>query len=213
MSKAVTRMFARGVVAVMVGTAVLGCSPQSGRQAAAPSPSTSVQPTANPSSMRARLELPMRLGNRSRFFHRPLLFALGDDLERLSRLVDDPRDEAGQVYNGESDADYAVLVSAVAGTVSDEEATLDEVFRFFPQVREIRAVDPGPLGGVARCGNGRNDQYYVTMCAWADRISLGTVTFLSSKKRLGPPGNEFIEIRSMLEIPIPGPDPRPVITG
>ncbi|MFG3707840.1 hypothetical protein ACGF7U_24330 [Micromonospora sp. NPDC047670] len=212
MSKAITRTFAWGVLAVMVGGAVSGCSPQSDRRAA-PSASASAQPSASPSSMRARLELPMRLGNRSRFFHRPFLFAVGDNLEQLSRLVDDPRDAAGQVYNGETDADYAVLVGAVAGTVRNEEATLDEVFRLFPRVREVRAVDPGPLGGVARCGNGRSDQYHITMCAWADRISVGTVTILSPKKRLGPPGNEFIEIRSMLEFPVPGPDPRSVKNG
>ncbi|MEV4492348.1 hypothetical protein AB0K04_19795 [Micromonospora coxensis] len=213
MGKAITGAFARAVLAVMVGGAVVGCSHQPGRPADAPSPPASVQPSASPSSMRARLELPMRLGDRSRFFHRPLLFAVGDDLEQLGRLVDDPRDRAGQVYNGETDADYAVLVSAVAGSVRDEEATLDEVFRLFPRVREVRAVDPGPLGGVARCGNGRSDQHYVTMCAWADRISIGTVTFLSPEKRLGPPGNEFVEIRSMVEFPIPGPDPRPVMRG
>jgi hypothetical protein len=217
MGKAITGTFAwrvaRGMMAVMVGGAVLGCSSQSGRQADAPSPSASVQPSASPSSMRARLEVPMRLGNRSRFFDRPLLFAVNDNLEQLSRLVDDLRDRAGQVYNGETDADHALLVGAVAGTVRDEEATLNEVFRLFPRVREVRAVDPGPLGGVARCGNGRNDQYYVTMCAWADRISVGTVTFLSPKKRPGSPGKEFVEIRSMLEFPTPGPDPRPVRTG
>ncbi|MEU1398360.1 hypothetical protein ABZ403_20175 [Micromonospora zamorensis] len=207
MSKAVTGTFARpavrGVLAVVVGGAVFGCSPQSGPNAAAPSPSASVQPSASPSGMRARLELPLRLGNRSRLFQRPLLLAVGDNVEQLGRLVDDPRDKAGQVYNGATDADYAVMVSAAAGTVRDAEATVDELFKLFPRVREVRAVDPGPLGGVARCGNGRNDQYYVTMCVWADQLSVGTVTFLSLKKRLGPPDDEFVEIRSELEFPIP----------
>ncbi|SDY41370.1 hypothetical protein SAMN05444365_102189 [Micromonospora pattaloongensis] len=208
MGKAITGPFtsgvARAVLAVMVGGAMFGCSPQSGRQAAAPSPSASVQPSASPSSVRARLEMPMRLGNRSQFSHRPLAFAVADTVEQLGRLVDDPRDQAGKFYNGQTDADYAVLVSAAAGTVRDEEATLNEVFRLFPRVREVRSVDPGPLGGVAGCGNGRNDQYYVTMCAWADRVSVGTVTFLSPKKRLGSPDDEFVEIRSLVESHIPG---------
>ncbi|NBE81808.1 hypothetical protein [Micromonospora rubida] len=163
-----------------------------------------MQPSASPSGMRARLELPMRLGNRSRFFHRPLLSPVIESAEQLGRLVDDRKEIAGQVYNGETDGDYAVLVSATAGTVRDEEATLDKVFRLFPRIREVRAVDPGPLGGIARCGNGRNAQYYVTMCAWADQISVGMVTFLSPERRLGLPDGEFVEIRSELEYPIPG---------
>ncbi|MFE9203847.1 hypothetical protein [Micromonospora sp. NPDC007230] len=154
----------------------------------------------------------MQLDNRSQLDDRPLSLVNVSNARQLGRLVEDLRDVAARGYNGETDADYAVLVNAVAGTVRDEEATLDKVFRLFPRVREIRAVDPGPLGGVARCGRGRDDQYYVTMCAWADQISVGTVTFLSFKERLGPPGNDFVEIRSELEFPIPGADPRPVIT-
>lgn len=200
----VPRASLRGVLSVMAVGAVLGCSPQSGQPAAAPSPSASTQPSASPSTMRARLETPMRLGNRSQFFSRPLMFATADNATQLGQLVEDQRDVAGRVYNGETDADYAVLVSAAAGTVRDEEATLDEIFGLFPRVRSIRAADPGPLGGMARCGSGRDDQYYVTMCAWADQISVGTVTFLSPEKRLGPPGTEFVEIRSELEFPIPG---------
>ncbi|WP_141910627.1 hypothetical protein [Micromonospora sp. A202] len=163
------------------------------------------QPSASPSNVRARLELPMRLGNRSQFLHRPLLLTVGDNVEQLGRLVDAPKDRAGQLYNGATDADYAVMVSAASGTVGDEAATLDELFSWFPRVGEVRAVDPGLLGGVARCGSGRNDQHYVTMCAWADRISVGMVTFLSPKKRLGLPDDEFVEIRSEVEFPVPGP--------
>ncbi|WP_157746043.1 hypothetical protein [Micromonospora purpureochromogenes] len=143
---------------MMAVGAVLGCTPQSGQPAAAPSPFASTQPATSPSTIRARLETPMRLGNRSGFFSRPLMFLTADNARQLGRLVEDQRDVVGRVYNGETDADYAVLVSAAAGTVRDEEATLDQVFRLFPRVRSIRAVDPGPLGGVARCGSGRDDQ-------------------------------------------------------
>ncbi|MEV6370101.1 hypothetical protein AB0L86_24755 [Micromonospora musae] len=146
----------------------------------------------------------MRLGNRSQLSNRPLIFKLAADAEQLGRLVEDKRDVALNVYNGETDADYAVLVSAAAGVVRDEEATLSRAFELFPRIGEIRAVPPGPLGGVASCGRGRDDEYHVTMCAWADRISVGTVTFLSPEERLGPPGDEFIAIRSQLEFPIPG---------
>ncbi|MER7441837.1 hypothetical protein [Micromonospora avicenniae] len=154
--------------------------------------------------MRARLQLPMRLGNRSQLSNRPLSFRVVADAEQLGRLVEDKQDVAAKVYNGETDADYAVLVSTAAGGLRDEEATLSRVFKSFPLVGEIRAVPPGSLGGVASCGRGREDPYYVTMCAWADQISVGTVTFLSPAERLGPPGDEFIEIRGELEVPIPG---------
>ncbi|MFI5837372.1 hypothetical protein ACIA5A_27220 [Micromonospora sp. NPDC051300] len=218
MSSAVGRRAARAVASVIACGAVLGCSSPPGRQSTEPAPSTSARPSgsasaqasASPSAPWARLELPMRLGTRSQFFYRPLLFAAGENTDQLARLVRQPRDSAAQVYNGETDADYAVMVSAVAGSVRDEDATLDGLFKLLPRLRDIRTVEPGPLGGEARCGAGRNGDYHVTMCAWADRASVGTVTFLSPKKRPNTRGKEFVEIRSLLEIPGSGPDPRPV---
>ncbi|TDB81979.1 hypothetical protein [Micromonospora sp. KC721] len=108
------------------------------------------------------------------------------------------------MYNGETDADHAVLVSAAAGTVRDEEATLTTLFGLYPSVGEVRAVDAGPLGGVAACGDGRDGRYHVTMCAWVDRISAGIVAFVSPKKRLVDRGKELVGIRSEVEFPIPG---------
>ncbi|WP_146603930.1 hypothetical protein [Micromonospora deserti] len=147
----------------------------------------------------------MQLGNRSRFVDGSLLRVTIRSSEGLARLVNGHHERAfGSVYNGETDADHAVLISAAAGTVRDEEATLNKIFGLYPLVGEVRAVDAGPLGGVAACGSARDGQYYVTMCAWVDRISAGTVTFLSPKKRLVDRSKEFVDIRSEVEFPIPG---------
>ncbi|TDB71516.1 hypothetical protein [Micromonospora sp. KC723] len=197
---------ARGIVVVVAVGAVAGCSASSGHRSVPSSSSASAQPSASALSMRARLELPMRLGNRSRFDDRSLTGVAMRNFSVLDRLVDDRRHEkaVAAVYNGETDADYAVLVSAAAGTVRDEEATLTTIFGLYPSVREVRAVEAGPLGGVAACGSARDGEYHVTMCAWVDQISAGIVTFLSPKKRLADRGKELADIRSEVEFPIPG---------
>jgi hypothetical protein len=41
----------------------------------------------------------------------------------------------------------------------------------------VQDVDPGPLGGVQRCGTGRLDGRTVAVCAWADHGSLGVGLF------------------------------------
>ncbi|MGB2567486.1 hypothetical protein ACPFP2_03380 [Micromonospora citrea] len=194
----------RIAVVVVVG-AVFGCSDSSGHRSELPSSSVSTQPSVSPSSMRARLELPMRLGNRSRFDDRSLTRVAIRNYSILDRLVDDRHEKAvAAVYNGETDADYAVLVSAAAGRIRDEEATLDAIFGLYPSMGEVRTVDAGPLGGVAACGSARDGQYHVTMCAWVDQISAGVVMFLSPKKRPVDRGKELVDIRSEVEFPIPG---------
>ncbi|TDC44078.1 hypothetical protein [Micromonospora sp. KC213] len=200
------RAAVRGVVVMVAVGAAVGCSASSGHRSEPPLSSASAQPSASASSMRARLELPMRLGSRSRFDDRTLTGVAIRNYSVLDRLVDDRRHEraVASVYNGETDADYAVLVSAAAGTVRDEEAALNTIFGLYPSVGEVRAVDAGPLGGVAACGDGRDGQYHVTMCAWVDRISAGIVAFVSPKKRLVDRGKELVGIRSEVEFPIPG---------
>jgi hypothetical protein len=45
------------------------------------------------------------------------------------------------------------------------------------RLTDIRKVDPGPLGGYARCGTGRRDGQAVAVCAWADHGSMAVALF------------------------------------
>ncbi|MEU8301346.1 hypothetical protein AB0C04_29170 [Micromonospora sp. NPDC048909] len=89
-----------------------------------------------------------------------------------------------------------------SGTVSNPDATLDGAFSGLTAITDIAPIEPGPLGGVTRCGTGQDKGVRVNVCAWADRHTVGMVTFIGFPKS-DDPLEMFGRIRSQLEHPTP----------
>ena len=100
------------------------------------------------------------------------------------------------------DDDRVVLLSGVSGTVTDPERTLDLVFTRLTAISGVTPVPPGPLGGSARCGDGRSRGVRVDVCAWADRHTLGMV-HLTHFPQTTHPEEIFRQIRAQTEHPVP----------
>ncbi|MGW0431691.1 hypothetical protein ACWDV4_03945 [Micromonospora sp. NPDC003197] len=125
----------------------------------------------------------------------------------LKKQVGEVTSAVGWAYGGDSAEAEMILISGVAGSVTDPTQTLDRLFASLPRLMDVRPVDPGPLGGEARCGRGETTSdagvVQVTSCSWADKNTVGSVTFLSP----GPSVNkrdrsgEFVAIRGQIEQP------------
>ncbi|MEU8110946.1 hypothetical protein [Micromonospora sp. NPDC048947] len=99
------------------------------------------------------------------------------------------------------DDQRVILVSAVSGTIADPTATVDRIFAGLPNVTNVEAVQPGPLGGMARCGIGQaRTGLRVDICVWGDQHTLGMVTFIGFAQA-DDPHAVFGQIRAELEHP------------
>lgn len=88
------------------------------------------------------------------------------------------------VYAATGEPRHMVTVNAAAGLSLHPPTTLDWIFygrnqpplhRPGVQADNITEVDPGPMGGVARCGTDTSEPT-TGVCVWADYGSVGAVT-------------------------------------
>ncbi len=93
------------------------------------------------------------------------------------------------------------MLIGVSGRVRSPDAELDQAFSEMSgagmTATNIHDVDPGSLGGEARCGEGSSQGVPVVVCAWADRGSVGMIAFFNRD----PTSSEemFREIRGVVE--------------
>jgi hypothetical protein len=65
------------------------------------------------------------------------------------------------------------------------------------KVTDVKAVEPGPLGGVAKCGDAVVGEVPAGVCLWADRDTLGLIfVYFKSGDQAGA---KFVKIRSEIE--------------
>ncbi|MFG1991832.1 hypothetical protein ACGFJ7_17835 [Actinoplanes sp. NPDC048988] len=78
--------------------------------------------------------------------------------------------------------DDAIYVGGANGSYNDFPSRLNDVFTVVEdgKVRDIWAVDPGPLGGAAACGNLSAFGIDAGVCAWVDRGTIGELVFYHS---------------------------------
>lgn len=194
------RCLATGVGLVLL---ISGCSSSSG--------TGEKQPTGQPEEPlkpAVQLVTPAALGGYPKSMDRNLTGIAQQSMSELKKEVGKVTSAVGWAYGGDSDTAEAILISGAAGTVEDPTQALDRLFASLPRLMEVRLVDPGPLGGEARCGKGESTSgaglVEVTGCMWADKNSIGLVTFWSpdpstnERDRSG----EFVTIRGQIEQPV-----------
>ncbi len=93
-----------------------------------------------------------------------------------------------------------IMITGVSGLLADPKNKLDAYVDSLSKqltVEKMTAVDAGPLGGDARCGDGKAETVPLGICVWADRGSLGMVVLYF--KSAAQAKAEFVAIRSEIE--------------
>ena len=114
----------------------------------------------------------------------PLAKEHASDLVAILRAqISDLDTSVGAVY-GEPSGDAAHSVMIFGGTTMlwNPERELDTVLSFISEssqdsLKELKAVDSGPLGGVMKCGTTQMDDSTMAICGWADHGSIAVALF------------------------------------
>jgi hypothetical protein len=104
-------------------------------------------------------------------------------------------------FYGDPAKEDMVMIAGASALVADPAKQLDEAITGLGagglKVSNVKSVEPGPLGGVAKCGDAKADDVPVGVCVWSDRGSLGVVAVYF---KTGDQANaELVKIRSEVE--------------
>jgi hypothetical protein len=125
---------------------------------------------------------------------------LADQLR--SGLTDVPHATAtvGALYGTPAKRDIVVVVAA-ATPIDDPQRELDSRYLGAGigglKVSDITSADPGPLGGVVKCGKADDKNLDMAMCGWADDGSVGWIMFFFTSVKSAKA--EFPKLRGQIE--------------
>ncbi|SCF22118.1 hypothetical protein GA0070215_11213 [Micromonospora marina] len=189
-------MMARTAASLLLAATALiltsGCAPEP-----ATPPRSATTPVGAPLPVVRTLRTPDTLLGLTKNMDRVAIESAKRHLDTLKREVAPATSAAGWAYGGHGpDADM-VFVTGVSGTVIDQQGLVERALNPY-RVGAREQVDAGPLGGTARCGQGRTEmESYLVVCAWADTQTLGIVAFLSSRP-IGDRTAQFLEVREAM---------------
>ncbi|MEU6204753.1 hypothetical protein ABZ814_14325 [Micromonospora musae] len=154
----------------------------------------------NVEAARTRVIAPETLAGRPRIADKELQ-SVADQLvaDMNKRAQDQITGTVGAFYGDPAKRELAMIASA-SGLIPDPKRKLDDaIAEISPEltVTETAPVDPGPLGGEARCGDGKVDTTPLGVCFWADRGSVGAVViYFKSAEQITA---EFVTMRGEIE--------------
>lgn len=191
MTKSTRNLFRAGIAVALLAATLPTAACTS--KAAAPPATVSAAP-APPSPLIRKLRMPDTLLGLPRNMDREAIDAAKRHLDTLKREVAPVTSAVGWAYgNNGPDADM-VFITGVSGTVTDQQGIIERSLQPY-RIESHKPIDPGDLGGTARCGQGRFDkESYLVACAWADDQTVGIVAFLSSRPQADHTA-QFLEVR------------------
>lgn len=114
----------------------------------------------------------------------PLAKEHASDLVAILRAqISDLDTSVGAVYaEASGDAAHSVMIFGGTTMLWNPERELDTVLAFISEssedsLKELAAVDSGPLGGVMKCGTTQMDDSPMAICGWADHGSIAVALF------------------------------------
>ncbi|MGC5017659.1 hypothetical protein [Micromonospora sp. DT47] len=160
----------------------------------------SAEPTEEEEALgRVRLVTPKTLAGRAKSTD-PELRRIADQAVR--DMKSSVRNETGAVsaFYGSAAKRNLVMMAGASGPILLPEHELDEAIKGLSAslaVKKMTTVSPGPLGGVAKCGDGKASGIALGVCVWADHGSVGMIVmyFSSASKAKA----EFVTIRRQIE--------------
>ncbi|MET8362941.1 hypothetical protein ABZU53_05145 [Micromonospora sp. NPDC005194] len=130
----------------------------------------------------------------------PQLQTIADQMvTEMKTEVQNETSTIGAFYGDPAKQDL-IMITAVSGVMADPKKELDEAVTGLSSelsVTNMAVVEAGPLGGDARCGDGKTEGVPLGVCVWADRGSVGLVVmyFKSAEETKA----EFVTIRGQIE--------------
>jgi hypothetical protein len=107
----------------------------------------------------------------------------GDLVAILRAQIADLDSSTGAVYEEPSrDASRSVMIFGGTTMLWNPGRELNTVLAFISEssedsLKELAEVDPGPLGGVMKCGSTQMDNAPMAICGWADHGSIAVALF------------------------------------
>ncbi|MEU4781590.1 hypothetical protein [Micromonospora sp. NPDC023633] len=127
---------------------------------------------------RIRVVAPATLAGRPKATD-PTLQAGARQLEaELNKTIPGATSTVGEFYGTPADKDL-VMIAAASGLNPDPARALEDTIRGARtsdvRLGEMSSVDPGPLGGEAKCGDAKARDVPLGVCVWSDKGSVGMV--------------------------------------
>jgi hypothetical protein len=142
---------------------------------------------------------PATLGGRPKLTDPQFASAIAGLKSELSKAPN-TTSTVGALYGDPAKQDLVMIAGASAPLV-DPEKQLDDTLQGASNggltLTDTATVDAGPLGGTAKCGNGRTSGIDLAVCAWADNGSVGMIAFYW--KKVDDVKAEFLDLRSQVE--------------
>jgi flagellar basal body-associated protein FliL len=147
-----------------------------------------------------RLVAPATLAGRPKITDPALQSAADQMSSSLKTSVPNATSTIGAFYGDPANQDM-VVVAGLSAPVVQPAKQLDEAIASMGAsgltLTNVAAVDPGPLGGSAKCGDAEAQSVKIGLCLWADHGSVGVVGLYF--KSAAEAKAEFVKIRGEVE--------------
>ncbi|MEU4480023.1 hypothetical protein AB0F68_18490 [Micromonospora sp. NPDC023966] len=148
---------------------------------------------------KTRLVEPTTLAGRAKVDQPELQSAAVQMKSEISKDVPNATSTVGAFYGDPAKKDL-VMIAGASGVIADPQKEMaDAITAITPELgaKEFKTVDAGPLGGEAKCGDGKAEDVPVAVCMWADKGSLGmVVVYFKSAAEIQ---SEFVTMRGEIE--------------
>ncbi|MCP3782398.1 hypothetical protein NLX85_03335 [Micromonospora sp. A3M-1-15] len=148
---------------------------------------------------KTRLVEPPTLAGRPKVSEPQLQQAATQMKSEIAKDVPNATSTVGAFY-GEPEKKDLVMIAGASGVIADPKKEMaDAITAITPELgaKEFKTVNAGPLGGDAKCGDGKTEDIPVAVCIWADKGSLGmVVVYFKSAAEIQ---SQFVTMRGEIE--------------
>jgi hypothetical protein len=148
---------------------------------------------------KTRVSAPDTLAGRPKVNDPRLQSAAEQMSAQIKKDVPNATSTVGGFYGNPQKKDL-VMIAGASGVVADPRKELQDATNGLSTdlgVTEFKTVDAGPLGGDAKCGDGKAEGVPVGVCVWADRGSVGLIVmYFKSAAHLQ---SQFATMRGQIE--------------
>ncbi|MEU1686330.1 hypothetical protein [Micromonospora sp. NPDC005707] len=148
---------------------------------------------------KTRLVEPTTLAGRSKVSEPQLQSVASQMKSEIAKDVPNATSTVGAFYGNPAKKDL-VMIAGASGVIADPKKEMADATKGITAelgAKEFKTVDAGPLGGDAKCGDGKIEDVPVAVCVWADKGSLGmVVVYFKSAAEIQP---EFVTMRGEIE--------------